>query len=334
MMASERLFVLAGIPAGAHNIFGEDQIRRLAAAHARVEVVVVEDPDRFTALLPGADAVLIWPSMAPLLTPALHPGSPLRWIHTLTAGVDGLLTPALVTAEHIRLTSSKGPMGPMMAEHTLMLMLALARDLPGYLRDQSERRWRPFAAVRPMADVSGKTVLIMGVGAVGGHLARMCKEGLQMRVLGTARTRRDNPAVDRYIAPSDLHAALGEADFVALCLARTPETDRVMDAAALAAMKPTAYLVNVVRGGLVDEEALVAALSEGRIAGAGLDATAVEPLPAESPLWGMPNVIITPHVSPGRDRMVEELVSFWCENIRRFAEGEPLGGVVDRDARY
>jgi phosphoglycerate dehydrogenase-like enzyme len=180
----------------------------------------------------------------------------------------------------------------------------------------------------------GKTVMIMGVGAVGGNLARMCKIGLQMRVLGTARTRHDDPHVDRYIEPHELHAALGEADFVVLCLAQTAETTGIIDAAALTAMKPTAFLVNITRGGLVDESALVEALREGRIAGAGLDALAVEPLLEDSPLWGMPNVIITPHVSPGRDVLGRELAAFWCENIRRFVDGEPLLGVVDRHARY
>jgi phosphoglycerate dehydrogenase-like enzyme len=185
-----------------------------------------------------------------------------------------------------------------------------------------------------MRDLFGRTVLVMGVGAVGGNLARICKAGFQMRVLGTARSRRDNPYVDRYIESSALHAALGEADFVALCLAQTAETTAVIDAAALAAMQRTAYLVNVARGGLVDEAALVSALREGRIAGAGLDATILEPLPADSPLWDLPNVIITPHVAPGRDQLGRELAAFWCENIRRFVEGEPLLGVVDRQARY
>lgn len=333
-MAREHLFVLAGIPMGVRHALGEDEVQRLTSAHPHAEVVMVDDPDQFTTLLPRADAVLVWVSMAQMLTPALHPGSRLRWIHGLAAGVDELLTPAVVGADHILLTSSKGPMGPMMAEHALLLMLALARDLPGFLRDQGERRWHRFGDAMPMVDLFGKTALIMGVGAVGGHLARICKVGLQMHVLGTARTRRDNPHVARYIERPDLHIALSEADFVVLCLAHTPETDRIIDAEALAAMKPTAYLVNVTRGRLVDEEALVTALREGRIAGAGLDATAVEPLPAESPLWEMPNVIITPHVSPGRDRMGHELVDFWCDNIRRFAEGRPLRGVVDRHARY
>lgn len=333
-MPESPVFVLVGIPAAARAAIGAEHIQRLTSAHPRAEVVIVDGLNQFAALLPRADAVLIWLDLAPLLAPALHPGGRLRWIHALTAGVDAILTPDVVAADQIVITCSKGPMGPMMAEHALMLMLALARDLPGYVHDQAEQRWRSLAEARSMVDLFGKTVLIMGVGAVGGNLARICKLGLGMRVLGTARTRRDNPHVDRYIEPPDLHATLGEADFVVLCLAQTEETVRIIDAAALAAMKPTAFLVNVTRGGLVDEEALVSALRTGRIAGAGLDALAVEPLPADSPLWGMSNVIITPHVSPGRDLLGRELATFWCENIRRFVEGEPLLGVVDRLARY
>ena len=155
-----------------------------------------------------------------------------------------------------------------------------------------------------------------------------------MRVLGTARTRRDHPHVDRYLAPDELHRALGEADVVALCLALTPETRRIIDATALAAMKPTAYLINIARGGLVDEDALVAALQEGRLAGAGLDTTAEEPLAAASPLWALPNVIITPHIATSGALADSEVIAFWCENIRRFAAGEPLLGTVDRRARY
>jgi phosphoglycerate dehydrogenase-like enzyme len=333
-MAPERLFLLASIPPAVRAALGEEQVQRLASAHPRVEVAMIDDPEEFAATLPRADAALVWPALAPSLAPALCPGGRLRWIQGVSAGVESLLTPEVVAAEHVALTATKGPMGPTMAEHALLLMLALARDLPGFLGDQAARRWRFLADERPMVDVVGKTALILGVGAVGGHLARMCKAGLGMRVLGLARTRRHNPHVDRYIERADLPAALGEADFVALCLALTPATARIIDAAALAAMRPTAYLVNVTRGGLVDEEALVAALHDGRLAGAGLDATAAEPLPAESPLWAMPNVIITPHIAPGRDRVGREVVDFWCENIRRFAEGEPMRGAVDRHARY
>jgi phosphoglycerate dehydrogenase-like enzyme len=244
-----------------------------------------------------------------------------------------LLTPELVAAEHVVVTSSKGPMAPAMAEHAAMLMLALARDLPGFLQAQSEKTWRWNTT--KMDQLYQKTVAILGVGEVGGCLARICKVGFGMRVLGLARTRVDNPCVDRYFPREELPAALAEADVVALCLALTPATRHIINAVALAAMKPTALLVNVARGGLVDESALIEALRNGRLAGAGLDATAVEPLPVESPLWTVPRTIITPHVAPSRDPRVKvQLVDFWCENIRRFAEGEPLRGIVNRHEGY
>ena len=333
-MAAADVFVVVSMPAGLRAAIGEERLRRLVAAHPRAEVALAEDPERFAALLPRADAALVWPTMAPLLAPALRPGGRLRWVHSLPAGVEGVLTPEVVAAEHVALTSTKGrqgPQGPFVAGHALALMLALGRGLPGFARAQAAGRW---GGAWPPADVVGQTVLILGVGGVGGHLARMCRLGLGMRVLGLARTRRDDPHVERYVAPEALHAALGEADFVVLCLALTPATARIIDAAALAAMQPTAYLVNVARGGLVDEDALVAALREGRLAGAGLDTTASEPLPAESPLWALPNVIITPHVGGGRGGSMDAGTAFLVENIRRFAEGEPLLGTVDRQARY
>ena len=329
-MSARDVFVIVNVPSG----IPDELCRSLVAAHPRAEVALVDNPDRFTELLPRADGAMLMPTMTSLLCPALAPGGRLRWLHSVPAGAEGLLTPEVVAAEHITLTSSKWPMGPMVAEHALMLMLALARDLPGYAHNQAARRWRIPAGERPMRDLFGKTVLILGVGGIGGHLARTCRVGLGMRVLGTARTRRDDPHVERYVAPHELPAALGEADFVVLCLALTAETRGIIGAAALVAMKPTAYLVNVARGGLVDEPALVAALQAGRIAGAGLDCTAAEPLPDDSPLWAMPNVIITPHVANGRDSSTEQVIAFMRENIRRFAEGEPLLGIVDRHARY
>ena len=334
MASDERLFVVFGAPVGFRNIAGQEQLARLGLAHPRVTVEIADDEVRFAELLPSADAALVFGGFARLLGPALRPGGRLRWVHSLPVGVDHLLTPEVVAAEHVALTSSKGPMGPLIAEHIVLLMLALARDLPGFLRDQAEKRWRFLADERPMVDLLGKTIVILGIGNVGSNLARICKLAFGMRVLGMSRTRRDDLHVDRYFDRAELHAALAEADFVALALALTPETERILDAAALAAMKPSAYLVNVSRGEQVDEEALIEALRSGSIAGAGLDAVADEPLSPESPLWEMPNVIITPHVSPGRDRFAERMVDFWCENIRRFAEGAPLLGAVDRSAGY
>jgi D-2-hydroxyacid dehydrogenase (NADP+) len=315
-----------------HGAVPPPQRLRLRDAHPRVRVDFVDTAEELAARLPEADGVV---TSFPLPTGALAGASRLRWAHSMAAGVDRFLTPELRAAEHVQLTASKGPMGQLMAEHALTLMLALARNLPGFMRDQRDRRWRRMMAEKAhVVELGGKTILIMGVGEVGGHLARMCKVGLGMQVLGTARTRRDNPHVDRYVEPADLHDALGQADVVSLSMPATAATERVVDRAALAAMKPTAYLVNVARGALVDEPALVEALRAGRIAGAGLDAVAAEPLAPDSPLWDLPNVIVTPHTSAVTDRLAEHFVDFWAENIRRFAEGQPLLGGVDRQAGY
>ena len=333
-MADAALFVLFGAPPGLQAAVGARELERLTTAHPRVRVEIVSDGARFAQMLPEADAAMVFVGFSALLGPALHPGGRLRWVQAITAGVDHLLTPEVMSARHVTLTATKGPMGQLMAEHIVMLMLALARNLPGYFQEQREGRWRGMLSERPAIALFGRTVAILGVGSVGGSLARICKLAFGMRVLGLARTRRDDPHVDRYVERLDLPAALAEADFVALTLAHTPETERIIDADALAAMKPGAYLINVTRGALVDEEALLAALRSGHLGGAGLDSVVEEPLPPESPLWTAPNVIITPHVSPGRDRFGSEVVGFWCDNVRRFAEGEPLLGLVDRDAGY
>jgi D-2-hydroxyacid dehydrogenase (NADP+) len=263
-------------------------------------------------------------------------GAPcLRWVHHAAAGVDGVPLEAL--PPQVVVTSGKGPMAVSVAEHALSLMLALARLLPEAIRDQQAQHWRPgggLAFVDRVRDLHGRTVLILGVGTTGRELARICKLGFGMRVLGFARTRRDHPHVDAYIERAGLAAALGEADFVCVALALTRETHHLVDAAALAAMKPTACLVNVARGELVDEHALVAALQERRIAGAGLDSFEVEPLPPEHPLWRLPNVLITPHRTPGSDGFWAHYADFLAENIRRFGDGAPLLGVVDRVAGY
>jgi D-2-hydroxyacid dehydrogenase (NADP+) len=332
-MLRQDMLVVADLPPPIRAIYGEETVRRLQGAHPRVRVEIAETPEQLADRLPEADGVFLGGgSRVPVS--ALRPGGRLRWVHFFSAGVDGVLTPELIAAEHVVITASKGPMAPLMAEHAVLLMLALARDLPGYLQDQAERRWRYGVDERPAVELVGKTILILGVGEVGGYLARICKLGLGMRVLGLSRTRRDNPHVDRYVAREDLPAALAEADVVTLCLARTAATEKIIDAAALRTMKPTALLVNVARGRLVDEVALIEALRAGRLGGAGLDATTVEPLPPESPLWTLPRVIITPHVSAETDRVMAHLTDFWCENLRRFAKGEALLGVVSRHEGY
>jgi phosphoglycerate dehydrogenase-like enzyme len=186
-MAERDVFVLVSMPPGLRAALGEERLRRLVAAHPRAEVVPAESPARFAELLPHADAALVWPTMVSLLAPALRPGGRLRWVHSLPAGVEDLLTPEVLAARHVALTATKGPQGPqgpLVAEHALMLMLALARDLPGFVRSQAARRWGAPDGAPPMGNVCGKTVLILGVGGVGGQLARMCRLGLGMRARG------------------------------------------------------------------------------------------------------------------------------------------------------
>jgi D-2-hydroxyacid dehydrogenase (NADP+) len=191
----------------------------------------------------------------------------LRWVHQASAGVDGV--PLEAFPPQVVVTSGKGPMAVAVAEHAVSLMLALARYLPEAVRDQQAQYWRPgggLAFLDRVRELHGRTVLILGVGSTGGELARICKLGFGMRVLGFARTRLSHPQVDAYVDRTGLLTALGEADFVCVALAVTHETHHFVDAAALAAMKSTAFLVNVARGELVDERALVTALQERRIA--------------------------------------------------------------------
>jgi D-2-hydroxyacid dehydrogenase (NADP+) len=340
-MSDSRLRVVALLDAFVRRMLGDEGLARLRAAHARIEVEIVDPGAASLALLREADgAVLHTPAAVRLLAEGLArgPGARLRWVHWAPNGAEGLLAPEVVAAGQagrLVLTSSKGPMADSVAEHALALLLALARGLPAYHGYQAERRWAPPPpATPPTTELRGRTIAILGVGEIGGRLARMCQAGLGMRVLGLTRVRRACPYVDRYFGPGDLPGALAEADAVAVTLPATAATERLVGAAALAALRPTAFLVNVARGALVDEPALVAALRAGRLAGAALDVFETEPLPPDHPLWTLPNVIVTPHKAQGTDRLVQHLTDFLCDALRRFAEGEPLRGVVDPHAGY
>lgn len=329
-MTSNDLLVLLGVPQDYR--LGGDAFQKLPQAHPRVRVEVVHDRAEFVSRLADSDAAIASGGYLKVPAEVLSPGGKLRWIQITSAGVDRVMTPELMGAKHIIITSTKGPPGPLIAEHAVLLMLALVRNLPVYLKNQSLHQWRREG--QEWLPLHGNTVAILGVGNGGGNLARVCKNGFGMRVLGMSRTNRGNPHVDSYFDRAGLSAALGEADIVVLCLPNTLETANIIDATALSAMKPTAFLINVSRGELIDEPSLIQALQTGSIAGAGLDMTATVPLDEGSPLWDLSNVIITPHIATETIQMSEDVVAFWCENIRRFAEGEPLLGLVDRLAGY
>lgn len=329
-MPADTLLLLVGVPENYR--LGGPAFQRLHQAHPKVEVRIVHDLSAFAEQVAQADAVIGSRPYLKLTSNVLNPGGRLRWVQTTTAGVDQALTPELLAADHVAITCIKGPPGPLMAEHAVLLMLALSRNFPAYLRNQQQHLWRREGQDWP--PLFGQTIAILGMGSSGSNLARVCKVGFGMTVLGMSRTRREHPHVDRAFDKAELHDVLREADFVVLCLPNTPETQRIVDGAALGVMKRSAYLVNVSRGALIDEDALIATMRTGGIAGAALDVTTRDPIPKESPLWDLPNTIITPHIATESVKLSEAVVDFWCENVRRFAENKPLLGLMDRQAGY
>ena len=247
----------------------------------------------------------------------------LRFIQSIGAGVDQFPQDEL-KERGIRLASARGVNQRAVAEHALALILALARRLPEARDNQKNRFWRQMiSAVDQREDeLAGKTLLIVGIGGIGGRLARLAK-ALDMRVIGI---RRDAGAgangADAVHALAELDRLLPEADIVALTCPLTPETTGVIGARALASMKKTAVLINVARGRCVDEAALIQALAERRIAAAGLDCFAEEPLPSTSPLWDFENVLVTPHTAGETQRYEENVLDVMLENLDRLWRGE------------
>ncbi|QXJ26353.1 D-2-hydroxyacid dehydrogenase [Actinomadura graeca] len=299
-----------------------------AVEAAGTPVRYVREPD-LAAALPGADVLFMWDFWSGAL-PAAWPasGGP-RWVHIASAGVDRLLFPALVEADTV-VTNSRGVFDEPIAEYVLGLVLAFAKDLPATLRLQDARRWRHRETER----ITGARALVVGTGPIGRAIGRrLTAAGLA--VSGAGRTgRAADPDLGTVHPMERLDAALAEADYVVLAAPLTERTRDMIDAAALARMKPTARLVNVGRGQLVVEDDLIAALRAGRIAGAALDVFRDEPLPPASPLWGMPNVIVSPHMSGDATGWREDLVRVFAENLRRWTEGRPLRNVVDKDLGY
>ncbi len=301
-----------------------EQQARILAARPDVEVVFVRNEQELAQALPDAEIVggVVPRRLLPL-------ARRLRWVHNFAAGADPLLYPELRDSDVI-LTTSKGAHAIPISEHCLTFMLMFAHQIPTFTSWQASGRWeRPF-----IEELAGKTVGIVGLGNIGRELARKCKVGFGMRVVGTARTPRPTEHVDRVYPRADLHALLGESDFVCLILPGTAETKGLIGEAELRAMKRSAYLVNVGRGQHVDTAALVRALDEGWIAGAGLDAMDPEPLPADHPLRRIANVVITPHLAGLTQGTRDRGTTRFVENVGRYLAGEPLEGLVDRASGY
>ncbi len=258
----------------------------------------------------------------------------LRWYQQWGAGADWLLRHPDIAARNFILTNASGVHAIPISEHILAYLLAFARCLPEAIRAQEQHRWERDSDDLPVFELAGKTLLLVGVGAIGRRTAQVAR-ALGMRVLGIRNNAsKSAPAIERMFHTSELESALPEADFVALTIPLTKETRGRFGADAFAHMKPSAYFINIGRGGTVDEPALIHALQTGQIAGAGLDVFAAEPLPPDSPLWDMKNVIITAHYAGGTPQYHERAMGIFIENLERYLKGEPLKNVVDKKKGY
>ncbi len=260
----------------------------------------------------------------------------LVWVQAQSVGVERYLAlPELAHAERIVLTNLRGASGPAIADHAFAMLLALTRDLPVHLEGRARGAWQREGSgnLAPIA-LQGRTLLVVGLGGIGSEIARR-GHGFGMHVIATRRSSEPAPEfVERVGKPDELLQLLPRADVVALAVPLTPETEHLFDRAAFAAMKPGSYLVNIARGKIVDTQALLETLQSGHLAGACLDVTDPEPLPADHPLWRLPNVVITPHVAASAELTEERGWALFRENLRRFDAGEPLLNVVDKSAGY
>lgn len=279
-----------------------------------------------------ADVILNWTNGGKLLR-ELFPKCPhVRWVHSRSAGLDSVLFPELV-ASPVPLTNGSGVFSEPLGEFAVAAMLYFAKDLRRMLRNQQAGVWEEFDIV----EVSGQTVGIVGYGDIGRAVAQRARP-LGMRVLGLKRSGPPlyhvDPLVSRIYGPGELMEFLPLCDYVVVAAPLTPETRSMIGASAFAAMKREAVIINLGRGPVIDEAAMVEALSAGRIKGAALDVFDQEPLPAGHPLWGLDNVLLSPHCADHTPDWLERAMEFFLAEFSRFSKGEPLLNVVDKTLGY
>lgn len=308
----------------------EPTLRRLGSLPADVEVVIGADPAAFRDRAADAEVILSWSANRHLLEPVWRMAPRVRWIHSRAAGVDDLLFPELV-ASPVVLTNSRGVFSPALAEFVTAAVLFFAKDFRRMLASQVARRWDPF----DVEEVRGKVMGIVGYGDIGRACAAQAR-ALGLRVLAVRR-RLDtgaDPFAERVVAPDQRLEVLAASDYVVVAAPLTPETRGLLGERELRAMKPTAVLVNVGRGPVVEEKALVRALEAGWIRGAALDVFEREPLPPEHPFYTLPNVLLSPHCADHTAGWLDRAMDVFLDNFARFLRGEPLLNVVDKKRGY
>jgi phosphoglycerate dehydrogenase-like enzyme len=330
---SERLTIIVGLysPVAAWNIPAAyvDRLRSQFPAHTLLHA---ESDEAALDAIPAAEVAF----MSELRPAHLAAARRLRWIHSAAAGVGGMLFPAMVESPVV-MSNSRGISADTIAEHVLAVTLAMFRKLPLAFRSQALRQWAQDAMAAPpgLRTIAGSRILIVGLGAIGSATARRMS-ALGARVSGIRRdvARRAPEGIAEVAPPERLHELLPMADVVVIAAPQTRQTRGLFGARELAAIRPDALLVNVSRGKLVDERALIAALKDRPAMGAALDVFEDEPLSSDSDLWSLPNVLITPHISGFRTDHWEAVTALFADNLRRFESGQPLLNVVNKQAGY
>jgi phosphoglycerate dehydrogenase-like enzyme len=306
--------------------------RAIRARWPEMRVIHLPDYKRLAEELPDTD-IFIGSSLRP---EQLKEAKRLKWVHSTAAGVSQLMYPELRDSGVV-VTNPRGIFSIPMAEHAMGLMLALARNLPDSVRQQDRANWAQQAIwdlPQHLTELHGQLLLIVGFGSIGKELARRAR-AFNMRVWGVNRSGQDDSALaEKIFRVAELAAVLPRADFVVIAAPETPETLHLIGAKEIALMKPGAKLINVARGTLLDEAALLRALEEGKLGGAALDVAASEPLPPKSPLWKAPNLLITPHTSATSDRLWERETSLLIELLERWFDGRELFNRVDFSRGY
>jgi phosphoglycerate dehydrogenase-like enzyme len=311
----------------------EPQLRQLARLPEETSIAVGQTAEAFERAAPDATVIFSWGFSRDLLRRVFLTSPRIRWVHTRSAGIDTMLFPELV-ASPVVLTNGSGVFSDSLAEWVLGAILYFAKDLRRLVRSQMEGRWEPFEGV---GEIAGRTLGIVGYGDIGRAVASRAR-ALGMRVLGMTRRGpllyNADPLVSQVFGPNDRIRMIEQSDYIVVAAPLTPETRGMIGEAEFAAMKSDAVIINIGRGPVIQEPAMVRALSERRIKGAALDVFDCEPLPQGHPLYNLDNVLLSPHCADHTATWTENAMRFFLSNYERFQKGEPLLNVVDKSNGY
>lgn len=304
----------------------DPQLRMLAG----VPHAFAGSQDAVNATAANAEVILHWEGSRDLLRSAFLANSGVRWVHSRSAGLDRILFAELVESA-VPLTNGSGVFSPSLGEFALAVILYFAKDIRRLLRNQEAGRWEQF----DVEEIAGQTVGIVGYGDIGRAVAsRVRAMGMKVLALKRHAPASSDPMIARFYKPDELLAMLAECDFVVVAAPLTPETHHMIGDAAFAAMKPNAVVINIGRGPVIDQAAMVRALSQSRIRGAGLDVFEQEPIPSGDPIYRLENVLVSPHCADHTPDWLDQAMGFFLEQYERFANGQPLANVVEKHLGY